>query len=106
MPNKQYKPAVEQFLRDWYHRFREEPQQVLFDAMEYSLQAGGKRLRPVLCMEFCRLCCGDWKKALPLAAAVEMVHTYSLIHDDLPCMDDDDFRPCPAWTMMMSVGAD
>ena len=92
MPNKQYKPAVEQFLRDWYHRFREEPQQVLFDAMEYSLQAGGKRLRPVLCMEFCRLCCGDWKKALPLAAAVEMVHTYSLIHDDLPCMDDDDFR--------------
>ena len=60
--------------------------------MEYSLLAGGKRLRPIFALEFCRLCCGDWKKALPVAAAVEMIHTYSLIHDDLPCMDDDDFR--------------
>ena len=92
MPNKQYKSAVEQFLLDWYSRFHDEPQSLLFEAMEYSLQAGGKRLRPVLCLEFCRLCCGDWQQAVPLAAAVEMVHTYSLIHDDLPCMDDDDFR--------------
>ena len=54
--------------------------------------AGGKRLRPVLTLEACRLCGGDVEKALPFAGAVEMVHTYSLIHDDLPCMDDDDLR--------------
>ena len=87
-----YKAHVEDFLKALYARFQREPQARLFDAMEYSLQAGGKRLRPILCFEFCRLCCGDWKKATPLAAAVEMVHTYSLIHDDLPCMDDDDYR--------------
>ena len=88
----EYRSAVEALLSDWYGRFHEEPQNKLFDAMEYSLLAGGKRLRPVFAMEFCRLCGGDWKKALPVAAAVEMIHTYSLIHDDLPCMDDDDFR--------------
>ncbi len=69
-----------------------EPQQSLFEAMRYSLLAGGKRLRPVLTLEFCRACGGDAAAALPFAAAVEMVHTYSLIHDDLPCMDDDDYR--------------
>ena len=69
-----------------------EPQQELFDAMRYSLLAGGKRLRPVLTLEFCRACGGDTEAALPFAAAVEMVHTYSLIHDDLPCMDNDDYR--------------
>ena len=87
-----YKNHVEAFLKQWYARFHTEPQAQLFDAMEYSLLAGGKRLRPVLCFEFCRLCGADWQKATPLAAAVEMVHTYSLIHDDLPCMDDDDYR--------------
>ena len=87
-----YKSHVEQFLRDWYVRFREEPQTLLFDAMQYSLLAGGKRLRPAFCMEFCRMCGGDWQKATPLAAAIEMIHTYSLIHDDLPCMDNDDYR--------------
>ena len=87
-----YKNHVEAFLKQWYSRFHTEPQAQLFDAMEYSLLAGGKRLRPVLCFEFCRLCGADWQKATPLAAAVEMVHTYSLIHDDLPCMDDDDYR--------------
>lgn len=87
-----YKARIEQFLSDWYTRFHQEPQVQLFEAMEYSLLAGGKRLRPVFVFEFCRLCGGDWKKATPLAAAVEMVHTYSLIHDDLPCMDDDDYR--------------
>ncbi len=69
-----------------------EPQQTLFDAMRYSLLAGGKRLRPVMTLEFCRACGGDVEAALPFAAAMEMVHTYSLIHDDLPCMDDDDYR--------------
>lgn len=62
------------------------------DAMKYSLAAGGKRIRPVLVLEFCRICAGDIHLALPFAAAVEFIHTYSLIHDDLPCMDDDAIR--------------
>ena len=64
----------------------------LLRAMDYSLMAGGKRIRPVLVLEFCRVCGGDWRAALPVACAAEMLHTYSLIHDDLPCMDDDDLR--------------
>ncbi len=64
----------------------------LCDAMRYSLLAGGKRLRPVLTLECSRLCGGADAAALNLACAVEMVHTYSLIHDDLPCMDNDDLR--------------
>lgn len=65
---------------------------IVHKAMRYSLGIGGKRIRPVLVLEFCRLCGGDINKALPFAAAIEMIHTYSLIHDDLPCMDDDDMR--------------
>ncbi len=64
----------------------------LSEAMAYSLNAGGKRLRPALLMAACELSDGDLGDALPLAAAVEMIHTYSLIHDDLPAMDDDDYR--------------
>ena len=64
----------------------------VIDAMRYSLLAGGKRIRPTLLLEFCSLCGGDAAAALPFACAVEMIHTYSLIHDDLPCMDDDDTR--------------
>ncbi|MBQ3556288.1 MAG: polyprenyl synthetase family protein [Oscillospiraceae bacterium] len=64
----------------------------IYEAMQYSLMAGGKRIRPVLTLETCRMCGGDVTAALPFACAVEMVHTYSLIHDDLPCMDDDDLR--------------
>jgi len=88
----QYRQYLEGYLRAWYDRFHNEPQGKLFEAMEYSLLAGGKRLRPIFAFEFCRMCGGDWKKAAPFAAAVEMIHTYSLIHDDLPCMDNDDFR--------------
>lgn len=66
--------------------------QVLLDAQRYSVFAGGKRIRPCLVLEFCRLFGGSDKAALPFACAVEMIHTYSLIHDDLPCMDDDDIR--------------
>lgn len=66
--------------------------ELMNEAMSYSLKNGGKRIRPVLAMEFCRLCGSDVKDVLPFALAVEMVHTYSLIHDDLPCMDDDDMR--------------
>lgn len=61
-------------------------------AMRYSLMAGGKRIRPILTLEFCRICGGNLLSSVPFACAVEMVHTYSLIHDDLPCMDNDEMR--------------
>jgi geranylgeranyl diphosphate synthase type II len=64
----------------------------LYEAMRYSLLAGGKRLRPVLVLAACEAVGGRLEAAMGLACAVEMIHTYSLIHDDLPCMDDDDFR--------------
>ena len=89
---REYREFMENYLKDIYPRFRREPQKQLFDAMEYSLLAGGKRLRPIFALDFCRMCGGDWKAAAPFAAAMEMIHTYSLIHDDLPCMDNDDFR--------------
>ncbi len=65
---------------------------VVSQAMRYSVENGGKRIRPSLLLAFCDICSGDVKKALPFACALEMIHTYSLIHDDLPCMDDDDMR--------------
>ena len=64
----------------------------LIEAMRYSLLGGGKRIRAALALEFCDIYGGDWKNALPAAAAIEMIHAYSLIHDDMPCMDNDDFR--------------
>ena len=64
----------------------------LVESMRYSLTAGGKRLRGILVLEFCRACGGDVEKALPVACGVEMLHAYSLIHDDLPVMDNDDLR--------------
>lgn len=67
-------------------------QDEVVEAMKYSLENGGKRLRPVLCLEFAKACGGDRFDALDFACAVEYIHTYSLIHDDLPCMDDDDMR--------------
>ena len=87
-----YKAYIEDYLKNFYTELHDLPQNKLFEAMEYSLMAGGKRLRPVLAMEFCRLCGNDPYQAAPFAAAVEMIHTYSLIHDDLPSMDNDDFR--------------
>lgn len=68
------------------------PQKRLLEAMRYSLLAGGKRIRPVLTLKFCEAAGGDPDKAMLVACAVEMLHTYSLIHDDLPCMDNDDLR--------------
>ncbi len=65
---------------------------VLLDSERYSLFAGGKRIRPLLALEFCKMLGGEEEAALPFACAVEMIHTYSLIHDDLPCMDNDDLR--------------
>lgn len=65
---------------------------IVCDAMRYSVGNGGKRIRPVLVLECCRITGGDIEKALDFACALEFIHTYSLIHDDLPCMDDDDMR--------------
>lgn len=79
--------ALDRFLPDI-----DMPQKKLLDAMRYSLFSGGKRLRPVMLMEFCRISGGDPADAVPFACALEMIHTYSLIHDDLPCMDNDDTR--------------
>lgn len=77
-------------LREYF--VQECPQKELQDAMRYSLLAGGKRIRPVLTVKFCQLAGGEPDEALDFACGVEMLHTYSLIHDDLPCMDDDDLR--------------
>ena len=88
----EYQKYIESYMDENCFCYDNEPQKVLFDAMRYSLLAGGKRLRPVFAFDFCRMCGGDWKSAAPFAAAIEMVHTYSLIHDDLPCMDNDDYR--------------
>ncbi len=68
------------------------PETSVSEAMRYSLEAGGKRIRPSLVMEFCRVVSGNYKKSIDAAVAIEMIHTFSLIHDDLPCMDNDDFR--------------
>ncbi len=89
-PIFEYKQIIEQELS----RILSEKNapKVLKEAMNYSLQAGGKRIRPSLLLEFYRILGGDILDALNFACAVEMIHTYSLIHDDLPCMDDDDFR--------------
>ena len=81
---------TEDAMRKYYTE--DEDIRVLLDSERYSLFAGGKRIRPTLTLEFCRLFGGEDAAALPFACAVEMIHTYSLIHDDLPCMDDDDLR--------------
>ncbi len=88
---KKYLVLIEDFLNSSIENSCYD-EEIVASAMRYSLQNGGKRIRPVLVLEFCRLCGGDIQKALPFAAAIEMIHTYSLIHDDLPCMDDDDMR--------------
>ena len=89
---REYREYIQQYLEEYYSRFDSQPQKQLFEAIRYSLLAGGKRLRPIFAFEFCRLAGGDWKNAAPFAGAIEMIHTYSLIHDDLPCMDNDDYR--------------
>ncbi len=81
---------TEAAMKQYY--VEDEDIKTLLDAERYSLFAGGKRIRPVLTLEFCRMFGGTDEAALPFACAVEMVHTYSLIHDDLPCMDNDDMR--------------
>lgn len=92
LPNemRRYVQHIEAYLSRCF--LEDAPQKELFDAMRYSLLAGGKRLRPTLVLAFSELCGGSIDDAMPFAAACEMVHTYSLIHDDLPCMDNDDYR--------------
>ncbi len=87
-----YLNQIDAFLEQQLRAPQEVAQKSVLDAMRYSMTAGGKRLRPVLTLEWCRLAGGDVDYALPFACALEMIHCSSLIHDDLPCMDDDDFR--------------
>lgn len=90
-PLKQHLHAVEKalpsFLPPIDPRFSPVP-----EAMAYACAAGGKRLRPVLVLEWCRVCGGDPARAIPFACALEMIHSYSLVHDDLPCMDNSPLR--------------
>lgn len=100
--DKEEKETVKEQLRDYaemteraleaYLPERECLQKNVILAARHSLMAGGKRIRPALVMEFCRVCGGEPEAALPAACAIEMMHTFSLIHDDLPCMDNDDMR--------------
>lgn len=83
---------IEQALEAYLSGENGEGYDVIFKAAKYSAMAGGKRLRPVILLAFCRMCGGETENALPFACALEMIHTYSLIHDDLPCMDNDDLR--------------
>ena len=91
MTANEYKKLVDSKLSEFFN-----PSGMSYDglleSMHYSLTAGGKRIRPALVLEFCRISGGDVEKTLPVACAIEMLHTYSLIHDDLPCMDNDDLR--------------
>ena len=92
MNTREYKALVESALERSFAGAAGMPLEGLAEAMRYSLLAGGKRIRPILVLEFCRISGGDINAALPVACAIEMLHTYSLIHDDLPCMDNDDLR--------------
>ena len=87
---QQYLTEIEAYLGGLF--LSSAPYHELQEAMRYSLLSGGKRIRPVLTAAFAQLFGGDWRPAIPFGCALELVHTYSLIHDDLPCMDDDDLR--------------
>lgn len=89
---EEYRAMAEAALEKCFSISPELPHHRLIEAIRYSLLAGGKRIRPVLVLAFCEAAGGDLEKALPIACAAEMLHTYSLIHDDLPCMDNDDLR--------------
>ena len=82
---------IDEYLEQYLPLEKEYPS-IIFEAMRYSVFAGGKRLRPVLLFSACEALDGDIKKAIPFACAIEMIHSYSLIHDDLPAMDNDDYR--------------
>src|SRR5437868_11566374 len=95
MTLKAYLAARQKLVDRALDRFlpkQEVPPATIHQAMRYSLFAGGKRLRPILCLAAAEACGGKISNALPLASAMECIHTYSLVHDDLPSMDNDDFR--------------
>ena len=89
---EEYRRMVETRLEQFFVLPDSDPMHGYAEAARYSLLAGGKRIRAILVLEFCRMCGGDPKNALDVACAIEMLHAYSLIHDDLPCMDNDDLR--------------
>lgn len=88
------KPIIEKINAELnsYVADKNSQQDIIYEIMRYSLMAGGKRLRPILMLKTCEMCGGDADEAMPYACAMEMIHTYSLIHDDLPAMDNDDLR--------------
>ena len=93
--DREYREAlalVEEELQGCFLDHMDGPHRELLEAMRYSLLAGGKRVRPILALKFCEALCGEMEPALDYACGIEMLHTYSLIHDDLPCMDDDGLR--------------
>ena len=92
MTAEEYRVKIDEALEQCFRLPENLPQAGLADAMRYSLLAGGKRIRPMLVLEFCRISGDDAEKAMPVACGIEMLHTYSLIHDDLPCMDNDELR--------------
>ncbi len=92
MKAEEYRRQIDEALDECFLLPKDLPQAGLAEAMRYSLLAGGKRIRPMLVLEFCRIAGGDVEAAMPVACAIEMMHTYSLIHDDLPCMDNDELR--------------
>ena len=92
MTAEEYRLKIDEALAGYFNVRAGALNAGLAEAMRYSLLAGGKRIRPLLVLEFCRIAGGDVEKALPVACAIEMLHTYSLIHDDLPCMDNDELR--------------
>ncbi len=88
---EEYKALLDEHILDFIPDI-DQKSITLYDSMKYSLLAGGKRIRPVLLLAACEFCGGKAEEALPYACAIEYIHTYSLIHDDLPCMDDDELR--------------
>ncbi|GAU76967.1 polyprenyl synthetase family protein [Fusibacter sp. 3D3] len=92
MDYNQEKIAQFEHCLDAYFEGTSQAQRLINEAMLYSLKAGGKRIRPLLLIEMCLAFGGTYEDAIDFAVGIEMIHTYSLIHDDLPCMDDDDLR--------------
>lgn len=91
MDIKALKDEIDGYLSQ-YFKGEKSYNKTIYEAMSYSINIGGKRIRPILLLLSYSLFKDDYKKVMPIAGAVEMIHTYSLIHDDLPCMDDDDLR--------------
>lgn len=88
---EEFRSIIDDELRKIFYK-KTGYQEIIFESINYSLFTGGKRIRPIILLKSCEMFSGDYEDALPFSLAIEMIHTYSLIHDDLPSMDDDDFR--------------